>query len=664
MTSISFNLHPPPPLNLPDFDDDDAFDSNDDNLTSIPYAFSPDAIREEMARNMPDLNDNWADEREQVTVSNGGSFGETNTSVSTLDIGFAADPQVEPSQSPPPKSPSESSLSLSANFSQISLTTPSTEVPPNGSVITESESGRTNGNGGIPSTPNISQSIRSTSPSSPPPSHSRPSSPLSEEDIVPATATVQLPPPPLSSHVLQSPLSDAPPLQSPPPSAPSPHTPDVTTPPATQPSSVPVSPASASSSSSMPTISTIIASNPPSNGLTEKPAGHRPHRSMGPSMFEKVRSKTRPTFLPPKPRQEDEKHMADWQQMMKQSRAAAEKRRKAFQERRVAREKAIEDSLHVWEKEIVPDWRVVHKNPAMRRLWWQGIPTKLRATLWEKAVGNGLALSKDHYRSCLARANRALSSGVFPKATMELIEQDIDTTLPAIHIFHRETGPLYGELKEMLMAWVVARSDEGLGYTLGAAKIAAMFLINMPAQQGFNVMRNLLERHLMRSFFGGERSRDDASVEAYYRIFDTLLADSMPKIYFNFKQHQISPSEYLPEWIVPLFLDHLPFEACARVWDVLLLEGDSFLYRAAVGILAVLEPRLFFPDRKELLELLKGENKAAIEVAKREGRPLNGGKYEIYGVDEETLWDRIDSMDDWWKDNTWIRLIRRELPDL
>jgi len=112
------------------------------------------------------------------------------------------------------------------------------------------------------------------------------------------------------------------------------------------------------------------------------------------------------------------------------------------------------------------------------------------------------------------------------------------------------------------------------------------------------------------------------------------------------------------------FLDHLPFEACARVWDILLLEGDSFLYRAALGILAVLEPRLFFPDRTELLELLRGENKAALDVVRREGGPLDGAKYEIYGVDEETLWDRIDNMHDWWKDSTWLRLIQRELPDL
>ncbi|KAL4062982.1 rab-GTPase-TBC domain-containing protein [Scleroderma yunnanense] len=391
-------------------------------------------------------------------------------------------------------------------------------------------------------------------------------------------------------------------------------------------------------------------------------ANHRPTLIAGPSTFQKVVSKTRPYFLPPKSRKEDRKHLADWEAMMKESRAAEERRRKTLQERRLAREMKIEQSIHTWEKEIIPDWRIVHRNPTLRKLWWNGIPTKLRPMAWERAAGNTLALNRDNYRNCYSRAKRALSSGAFPEDILQAIEEDISTTLPALHLFHPETGPLYQELKDMLCAWVISRADEGLVYRHGIAKIAAMMLINIPAPQAFIAMRNLLERHCLRSFYGGTGAKED--VDAYYRIFDTLLADSMPKIYFNFKQHQISPAAYLPDWLAPLFLDHLPFEACARLWDVILLEGDSFLFRAALAILAVLEPRLFFPGRDELLQLLKGQDKAAIEVAKREGRALNGGKYEIYGVDEEALWDRIDSMEDWWRESTWKRLTQRELPDL
>ena len=117
----------------------------------------------------------------------------------------------------------------------------------------------------------------------------------------------------------------------------------------------------------------------------------------------------------------------------------------------------------------------------------------------------------DSYRSCLARAKRALSSGVFPEETLQAIEDDILVTLPALHIFHPESGPLYQDLKDLLCAWVVSRTDEGLGYTSGTSRIAAMILINMSAPQGFVVMRNLLERHCLRSFYGDTSTKEDVS---------------------------------------------------------------------------------------------------------------------------------------------------------
>ena len=60
----------------------------------------------------------------------------------------------------------------------------------------------------------------------------------------------------------------------------------------------------------------------------------------------------------------------------------------------------------------------------------------------------------------------------------------------------------------------------------------------------------------------------------------------------------------------------------------------------------------------------RGEDKAALEVARRERKDLNNAKYDIYDVDEEKVWARIEEMDEWWKESTWRRLIQRELPDL
>lgn len=94
---------------------------------------------------------------------------------------------------------------------------------------------------------------------------------------------------------------------------------------------------------------------------------------------------------------------------------------------------------------------------------------------------------------------------------MGFIEDDITLSLPTIHLFTPGRGPLYEDLKDMLCAWVVSRSDEGLGYIPGVAKIGAMLLVNMAPTQGFLVMRNLLERHCLRSFYGGLSSKADVS---------------------------------------------------------------------------------------------------------------------------------------------------------
>lgn len=90
-----------------------------------------------------------------------------------------------------------------------------------------------------------------------------------------------------------------------------------------------------------------------------------------------------------------------------------------------------------------------------------------------------------------------------------------------------------------------------------------------------------------------------------------------------------------------------------------------------------------------LLSVLRGENKAALDIARRTGVAVDlSARYEQYGMSEQALWDRIYEMDEWWRESTWydqfsfgpvllhanrcvgsysfdrVRLITRELPDL
>ena len=132
----------------------------------------------------------------------------------------------------------------------------------------------------------------------------------------------------------------------------------------------------------------------PSSAPGSQPRTHASTLSSGPSTLEKVMSRTRPSYLPPKTREEDQKHLHDWNEMMKQSRAAEERRKAELDERRRSREMSVDECVAFWEREIVPDWRAAVRKPILRRAWWNGIPTKLRGKMWLMAVGNGLALSK------------------------------------------------------------------------------------------------------------------------------------------------------------------------------------------------------------------------------------------------------------------------------
>jgi len=240
----------------PSFEFDDAFSDGDDH-NDIP-GFSPDIIREEMAKNHSGIEDRWVGtDLEPELPHIDGFFNSTHDiSVSTLDL-------EDPPSTSPPQSPAPISEETDpATFSPVSLSggavdnVDPNELSPYPSVVIDA------------------------------------SKPLGDCVEVmphrPRSPNLQIQPP--------SPDKEGPPSSSLH-SAPNP----------TQ-----------SSSEKFPSFS---APSPPSSAPGPPLAPKRQYPT-GPSAFEKVISRTRPPYLPPKPRQEDNKHLADWQTMMKQSRTA------------------------------------------------------------------------------------------------------------------------------------------------------------------------------------------------------------------------------------------------------------------------------------------------------------------------------------------------------
>jgi hypothetical protein len=73
----------------------------------------------------------------------------------------------------------------------------------------------------------------------------------------------------------------------------------------------------------------------------------------------------------------------------------------------------------------------------------------------------------DAYKFYVTRAKKAVDSGRFPQDTLDRMDKEMDETLPTLKLFG-PSGPMREDLKEILCAWVVYRSDSALGYVSGS----------------------------------------------------------------------------------------------------------------------------------------------------------------------------------------------------
>ena len=297
---------------------DDAFEDIEDN--DVSFEFSPAAIRAELAKSLNntavDLSTRHDDELGSLTARIG--FSDPDASAPTFGIGkhtTGEHVQLSPPTQQPPSSGSHTpqlspvetfdDVNLTNEFTSIALDSPETdihrEVPPVERIVVEEE---------IPEHEEQAQHA------------DYPSVQIDVSKEHPVATVIHVEPPSEDAAHSRSPSSTSQ-EQHPPDSVASAVT-------------LPITPQSGSSVAStgslpMPSPNSSAPPSAPPTTAHEASASHPSfftHRStkshQGPSMLDKVVSKTRPTYLPPKPRTEDRKHMQDWEKMMKRSRAAGE----------------------------------------------------------------------------------------------------------------------------------------------------------------------------------------------------------------------------------------------------------------------------------------------------------------------------------------------------
>jgi hypothetical protein len=114
--------------------------------------------------------------------------------------------------------------------------------------------------------------------------------------------------------------------------------------------------------------------------------------------------------------------------------------------------------------------------------------------------------------------------------------------------------------------------------------IAATLLLNLASPAAaFIALANILNRPLPLSFYASDHG---AKASAYNLLLQTLSTKA-PMLHQHLTSAELGldPEDYLASLFVSLFTEYLSLDACTRLWDVYVFEGDAILIRGAIAIL-------------------------------------------------------------------------------
>ncbi|KAH9860522.1 hypothetical protein J1614_011853 [Plenodomus biglobosus] len=311
---------------------------------------------------------------------------------------------------------------------------------------------------------------------------------------------------------------------------------------------------------------------------------------------QKYLSRTRPSWLPPKNPKEEKKHLREYQRMLARIEEAERLEAQRAQEEALAREKASRIKAEYWSN-LLPKWATEMTDPELRathrKMWWNGIPPRLRGEVWQKSIGNDLEVTEATYTVALEKAQKEIKQHGHEAlgGRYAHIVESTSTVFPELKMFAARTSsstldaqPLHQDLVNVCLAYSTYRPDISSSSD-GIHHIAALLLLNLAAPQAFISLSNLLNRPLPLSFL----IQDQNAVHAAYSTTIRALLKKSPSLANRLETLRVEPRDYLAYMFGSLFCSRLGVEHAARVMDVYTVEGDKIPPRVAVAIAGMLE---------------------------------------------------------------------------
>uniref|UniRef100_A0A669E4Q9 TBC1 domain family member 10C n=1 Tax=Oreochromis niloticus TaxID=8128 RepID=A0A669E4Q9_ORENI len=242
--------------------------------------------------------------------------------------------------------------------------------------------------------------------------------------------------------------------------------------------------------------------------------------------------------------------------------------------------------------------RILSKKSSKVKVQCQkGIPASLRAKCWPLLCGAANRMKQHENLYETLDEQPALQSWV------DVIERDLDRQFPFHEMFQSKDGHGQRGLFRVLKAYTQYQPDEG--YCQAQGPVAAVLLMNMPAQEAFWCLVQISEQYLP-----GYYSPLLEGVLFDAAMLTWVLKKTCPAAHKHLQNHGVEPLMFATDWLMCLFTRHLPFNTLLRVWDLFFCYGVRVLLQvAAVLVRRVLgraEQRKQCQGQMETLEKLRG----------------------------------------------------------
>ncbi|KAI8342298.1 rab-GTPase-TBC domain-containing protein [Chlamydoabsidia padenii] len=246
-----------------------------------------------------------------------------------------------------------------------------------------------------------------------------------------------------------------------------------------------------------------------------------------------------------------------------------------------------------WEfwSQVISDYdRVAKEEPKVLLLHVQrGVPQALRGMVWQLFAKSKNIKLEQRYMQLLNEES------VYEKAIL----RDLERTFPHHSYFQNKEGQ--DALFNIVKAYSLHEPD--VGYCQGIAFIAGPLLVNMPEEEAFGVLVQLMDRYQLKGHFAPQLN---LLHQRMYQL-DGLIHDQLPHIYRHFENQGIRSNMYASQWFMTLFAYKFPFHFVFRVYDLILAQGIEALHRLAIALLEKNQSIILSMEFDTLLQFLKND---------------------------------------------------------